>query len=221
MSKYGPLKRGDAREDGMIFWAYYRNNKEQWFSKQKYEDKKKKHSESSKKIFYKNREKCNSLSRLYYRKNRESQLILAKKRYYKNLEKRRDYARKYGKLHRDQISNNCKKRRKVDHLYKFKKSIRSLIISTFKSRYYKKESKTTEILGCSIKEFKSYIEHQFLPGMNWENRSQWHLDHIMPVSMAKTYDELLRLNHYKNFRPLWAKDNMVKSDKKIDTLVLF
>jgi len=43
----------------------------------------------------------------------------------------------------------------------------------------------------------------------------------MPVSMAKTYDEVVRLNHYKNLRPLWAEENLRKSDKIGDTLVLF
>ena len=57
--------------------------------------------------------------------------------------------------------------------------------------------------------------------MSWDNRSEWHFDHIMPVSMAKTYDEVVRLNHYKNFRPIWALDNQRKSDKTPDTLVLF
>jgi len=57
--------------------------------------------------------------------------------------------------------------------------------------------------------------------MSWENRHLWHIDHIMPVSMAKTYDEVIRLNHYKNLRPLWAHENLAKSDKTPEILVLF
>jgi CRISPR/Cas system Type II protein with McrA/HNH and RuvC-like nuclease domain len=57
--------------------------------------------------------------------------------------------------------------------------------------------------------------------MSWENRNEWHIDHIMPISMAKTYDEVIRLNHYRNLRPLWAHENLSKSDKTPKELVLF
>jgi len=125
-------------------------------------------------------------------------------------EKARKYAREY-----------FKKRKQNDPAFRLLASLRTLIGTAFKYNRHKKKSKTVEILGCSIEEFKAYIESQFLEGMSWENRSEWHLDHIMPVSMAKTEDELIRLNHYKNFRPLWAKDNIRKSNKTPDTLVLF
>ena len=52
--------------------------------------------------------------------------------------------------------------------------------------------------------------------MSWENRQEWHLDHIYPVSLAKSEEELIRLNHYTNFQPLWAKDNLQKGNKIID-----
>jgi hypothetical protein len=78
-----------------------------------------------------------------------------------------------------------------------------------------------QILGCTIQEFKLHIESQFKDGMSWDNRGEWHIDHIMPLSMAKTEDELVRLNHYKNLRPLWAHENLSKSDKTPEALVLF
>lgn len=48
--------------------------------------------------------------------------------------------------------------------------------------------------------------------MTWENRSEWHLDHIVPLATATTAEEVAALNHFTNFRPLWALDNMLKSD---------
>ncbi len=115
----------------------------------------------------------------------------------------------------------AKKKRNNDNIFKLIGNIRALIRHSFKNNGFDKSNKTTQILGCTIPDFKTHIESQFLPGMTWENRSQWHIDHIMPVSMAKTYDEVVRLNHYKNLRPLWAHDNLRKSDKIGDTLVLF
>jgi hypothetical protein len=49
--------------------------------------------------------------------------------------------------------------------------------------------------------------------MNWSNRKEWHIDHIIPLSSAKTEEELLKLFHYTNLQPLWANDNIKKSNK--------
>jgi len=49
--------------------------------------------------------------------------------------------------------------------------------------------------------------------MNWENRSDWHLDHIFPLATATTEAELLQLNNYINLQPLWAIDNLAKGSK--------
>jgi hypothetical protein len=42
---------------------------------------------------------------------------------------------------------------------------------------------------------------------------QWHLDHIIPISKAKTYEDAIILNHYTNFQALWAIDNLRKYNK--------
>jgi len=70
-------------------------------------------------------------------------------------------------------------------------------------------------LKCSDLTFKKHIETQFTDGMNWENHSLkgWHFDHNEPISRAKTYDDMIRLNHYTNFVPRWAEDNIAKSNK--------
>ncbi len=72
---------------------------------------------------------------------------------------------------------------------------------------------TEMFIGCSFAELKIHVERQFTKGMTWENRDQWHIDHIIPLSTAKTEEDVIRLNHYTNLRPLWAKDNLAKSDK--------
>ena len=44
--------------------------------------------------------------------------------------------------------------------------------------------------------------------MSWENRHEWHIDHIMPMASAVTQEDAERLQHYTNLRPAWANDNL-------------
>jgi hypothetical protein len=84
---------------------------------------------------------------------------------------------------------------------------------------FKKNSKTANYLGCTFEEFKIWIENQFQEGMNWDNFSEWHLDHIYPVSRAIDEEHLIVLNYYTNFQPLWAIDNLRKSNKLPEELL--
>ena len=69
------------------------------------------------------------------------------------------------------------------------------------------------MLGIDLACFKSYIESKFQEGMNWDNYGQWHVDHIKPLSLATTEQQIIELNHYTNLQPLWAVDNIKKSNK--------
>jgi len=121
-----------------------------------------------------------------------------------NKEKISDYNKEYGKA-----------RRKIDSLFKLKSNLRTLIGQTFRKNRHNKRSKTVDILGCSIEIFKMYIESKWELWMNWDNYGKyngeenygWDLDHIIPVSIAKSIEELQKLNHYSNFQPLCSKVN--------------
>lgn len=71
-------------------------------------------------------------------------------------------------------------------------------------------------LGCTLGEFRDYIESKFQPGMTWENRGQngWHLDHIIPLASFNLSDrsEFVKASHFTNYQPLWAVDNYRKGD---------
>ena len=79
------------------------------------------------------------------------------------------------------------------------------------------KSKTSKILGCTVKEFIQHLQNQFKPGMTLENHGQgpgkWNIDHIVPISSARTEEEIYKLNHYTNFQPLWWEENMAKGKK--------
>jgi hypothetical protein len=106
-----------------------------------------------------------------------------------------------------------KNRLKTDDLFAVKRRIRCLVANSLKNKGYTKKSSVNEILGCSYEEFKTHIESQFLNGMSWENRNEWHIDHFIPLASAKTESEILKLNHYTNLRPMWAIDNIRKGAK--------
>jgi hypothetical protein len=132
------------------------------------------------------------------------------------------------KKHTDKWSDNNKEyfrewhacKRQNDPMYVLKSNIRALITNSFK---YKKPTSTENILGCTLEEFKLYIEDKFEPWMNWDNHGgrniiesnmSWDLDHITPVSSAVDECEVKLLNHYTNFQPLCSYVNrFVKRNK--------
>jgi hypothetical protein len=77
----------------------------------------------------------------------------------------------------------------------------------------KKGQAKCEILGISIPELHEYLTSKFSEGMSWEKRGEWHIDHILPLSAAKTEEEVRMLWHYSNLQPLWANENLVKNNK--------
>lgn len=58
----------------------------------------------------------------------------------------------------------------------------------------------------------AHLEAQFAPGMTWENRGEWHVDHIRPLASFDLTDpeQLRTASHYTNLQPLWASDNLAK-----------
>ena len=155
-----------------------------------------------------NKEKNSIQSLGYYYRNREK--LLKKVKEYQSTDEFKNRRKKYYR--------NYKKQRLInDNLFLLKENISCLIRNSI-NRDFVKNSKTIDILGCSIEEFKIHLEKQFLPNMTWDNRSEWHIDHIIPVSSATNKEEIVRLNHFTNLRPLWAKDNLAKG-RKVETLL--
>jgi hypothetical protein len=91
--------------------------------------------------------------------------------------------------------------------------MRVRICGYLKSKNISKNNKTFNIVGCTPEQLKEHLEKQFINGMSWNNRGDWHIDHIIPLSSVKTEEELLKLFHYSNLQPLWAIDNIKKSNK--------
>ena len=155
---------------------------------------------------------CNECKKDRRLKNKEKELELARIYYQTNKEKVNNYRR---------ITNA--KRRKEDPFYKLRLNYRSLIRSSFNQHSIGKvikRSKSIDILGCSFDTYLNSMELQFLDWMSWENHGRcmnsstkctWNFDHIIPISYAKTEEELYLLNHWSNFQPMCSSLNRSKS----------
>ena len=106
-----------------------------------------------------------------------------------------------------------KERMKTEISYRLAYYLRVRLNKALKGNY--KSGSAVRDLGCSVEELKIHLESLFQDGMNWENHGQWHIDHKKPLdSFDLTYrKQLLEACHYTNLQPLWAKDNLKKSNK--------
>jgi hypothetical protein len=113
------------------------------------------------------------------------------------------------------VSQYRKKRFSEDEVFKLTFTVRSRLRNFLKLSGGIKKDTTFDLIGCTPQELVKHIENQFTDGMSWDNHGEWHIDHIVPLSTADNYDDLKRLSHYSNLQPLWAKDNLSKSNKTL------
>ena len=181
---------------------YYQRNEEE-IKKYRQTEKRKKYI---KKYELQNKDRIRKRKKLYW------------KEYYKNNKKKLKIKRKeYIESNREKVSKGqiryMANREKTDINYKLARILRSRLKSAIKHNY--KSGSAVRDLGCTISYLKRYLEKQFTKGMTWDNHGEWHIDHIIPLSLVNLSDieQLLKVVHYKNLQPLWAKDNLIKSNK--------
>lgn len=70
------------------------------------------------------------------------------------------------------------------------------------------------LVGCTPEELKQHLASKFAPGMGFENYGEWHVDHIKPCASFDLSDpqQARECFNWKNLQPLWARDNLSKSD---------
>ena len=82
----------------------------------------------------------------------------------------------------------------------------------------KKEGRSwVSLIGYTTKDLLQHIASKLQPGMTWNNYGKWHIDHIIPKSFfiyEKPEDsEFQYCWSLDNLQPLWAADNISKSNK--------
>jgi hypothetical protein len=168
----------------------------------------------------------------YYRKNRPK--IIKRVSVYTELNKNKikEYLKNYNKINRvtlqERQTERERNRYQNDPAFRLITNQRGRIKKFLKGT--SKSVKSMEIIGCTREFLLMYLENQFYPDpktgetMNWDNyrHDKWHVDHIIPLNKAKDFarenktneeTELIKLFHYTNLQPLWAWQNLEKSDK--------
>lgn len=114
-----------------------------------------------------------------------------------------------------QRRNHERNRYATDLDYKLTKCLRARLNAIVSRGMGAKTGSTFDLLACALDELRAHLESQFTDGMIWANYGDWHIDHIRPCASFDLNDseQLRECFHYTNLQPLWAEDNLRKSDK--------
>lgn len=173
------------------------------------------HKNYQKELYLKHRNKRLAEKRIELQLHPEKIKQRRREQYIKHRNKRLNDVKKY------QIKNKNKIRKRLakstlnryhnDTHFKIKMNLSRRL-----RQFINKEGKRTiDFIGCSIDYIKTHLEKQFTAGMTWDNYGKWHIDHIMPCASFDLTDpeQQKKCFHYSNLQPLWAVDNLRKSDK--------
>jgi hypothetical protein len=160
------------------------------------------------------RERCKK----YYRLHKEK--IDKQNKEYAAMHKKetKQYKHDYYQENKEDINQQFIERKHDDINFRIACNLRNRLYSALKNN--RKEGSAVNDLGCSIEFFKIYLELKFYPNpetgeqMTWENYGAWHIDHIIPLTLFNLTDgeQLKMAVYYTNLQPLWALDNLKKSD---------
>ena len=159
----------------------------------------------------------------YYNGKRKERIISynkenSEKRNEKQRERRRKNPEKYREKDRKRDrSEYLRDRYYNDPLF----NLRSRISSSFKNWYRNKNNSTFKKTGYSKEEYFEVLRNRFendFPYSVFEEcllSGEWHIDHIIPVSLAGNDVDLIKLYQPKNLRLITAEENLQKQNKII------
>jgi len=127
---------------------------------------------------------------------------------------RRAACKKSNAKNREQRTSYQREKRQTDPRYLVRNRINSRLHALVNAIGSTKAAEFNEIVGCSGAFLANWLAQSFTAGMSWENHGEWHIDHIRPCASFDLTDpeQQKQCFHYTNLQPLWAKDNLAKSD---------
>lgn len=158
-----------------------------------------------------NKDKIAEQRRKYYQESKD-EIAEQKRKYYQERKDRiTERQRQWSKVNKDKIAERQRKYYQENPLSPFIRNSLARIQSNWKGGRAKEE----QTLGYTYEQLKQRIECQFKEGMSWENRSEWHIDHIKPIKafLDEGVTDPAIINALSNLQPLWAKDNLSKGAK--------
>ena len=176
-----------------------------------------------------NKEKRKEYGKAYHEANKEK--IAEQKKVYReaNKEKVAESQKAYYKANKEKIAEQKKlyerQRRAKDPLFRLRQNYSQSCRRAFKSIGQKKNNPSLKLLGLNDwRELEEHFSKQFYDHpetgeeMTFDNHGfyGWHLEHIIPISIAETEEEIIKLCHYTNLQPMWAEENNAKSNKILD-----
>ena len=214
-NKRSKSKDGCRSECKLCQKENYESNREYYMIKMKTNRLKKldEYAKRDKQYYFVNRNKILKQKQEYYINNQELLLKKAKDYYKDNKNKRSVYNKQWVKdniiYYREYQKEYSKKyREKNPHIILWRSVLRCTLFRLGKN----KEGYTIDLLGYSPLELKQHLESLFTEGMSWDNHGEWHIDHIKPVSKFDPETPMNIVNALSNLQPLWAYDNISKSD---------
>jgi hypothetical protein len=197
---------------------YYQKNKESIKAKQLVRNSKDKNKKKRDREYHtRNRDRILE-KQAEYRNNNLEKISEAKKRCYEN--KKEEYLFKgktYREENREKRNKHSRERSSVDIQFKLANNLRKRMSKMIHG--INKSGSAVKDLGCSVEEFKIYLESLFQPGMSWANygngHGYWNIDHKTPLSVVDltNREEFLKVCHYTNLQPMWAIENIKKGNK--------
>lgn len=173
--------------------SHYRNNKDKCKARFKanYEAKKAERNRKTKEYYEENKEHLLQKCREYRKKNKE-QIVAWRK------------SSKTMKAHRERQAKRLQtKQGKAEQF--LRNSIHRIISN-------KNGEASFSLCGYSKNELIARIESTFKNGMRWSNYGEWHIDHIVPISLLvkSGCEDPKVVNALSNLRAMWAKENIAK-----------
>jgi hypothetical protein len=169
--------------------------------------------------YQRNKEAAKARAAEWREKNPERHAELRKRHYEENKARYLERAKEWGAANRVKRTEIClryiaKKREESPEEYVATVAARKMLARVLAATGHKKRGKTFSIIGYTRQELADHMQALFQPGMSWDNHGQWHIDHIIPVSelVRLGVTDPAKINALSNLRPIWAGENLAKSD---------